>query len=202
MIVASTPSTTRSSSQDRRPVSPSRWTSTSSSVPTVPTPVSPRPWMLDNTTSPSPSKSVSRSLMTRWRSTRRWQRCTSVTMSHLTSTDGSSPSTTTSVSELEQSSTVPPSSSTRRPSVTVPGTRSPEERSSRSKPTLSPNITVPAVSRAVWLLSVMLLDMLPSAPVRVFTSPPSLDVWLPKRLFSSWTVESAFPPKKRWRTHT
>merc|ERR1719183_1807675 len=80
------------------------------------------------------------------------------TTSPPTSTDGCSPSTTTLVSEPEPLSTALPSSSTRRPSATVPVTRLPEERSSRLRPTLSPSTTDPDVFRDAWLLSETPLD--------------------------------------------
>mmetsp|Transcript_4245 Transcript_4245/g.8826 ORF Transcript_4245/g.8826 Transcript_4245/m.8826 type:complete len:232 (-) Transcript_4245:334-1029(-) len=168
----------------------------------VPTLVSPRPWMPVNTTSPLPSKSELRSLTTRWLSTKRWLRCTSVTMSPLISTDGFSPSTTTLVSEPVPLSTVPPSSNTRRPSVTVLETRLLEERSSRSKPTLSLSTTVLVVSKDVWLLSVTPPDTLPSAPEKVSTLPPSLAAWQLKKLSPSWKAERDFLPKKKSRRPT
>merc|ERR1712194_119954 len=162
----------------------------------VPTPVSPRQWMLENITSPLHSKSELRSL------TRRWLRCTLVTMYPLISTDGSSPNTTTSVLEPEPLSTVPPSSNTKRLSASAPETRLQEERSSRSKPTLSPNTTVLVVSKDVWCLSVMPPDTSPSAPEKVSTLPPSLDAWQPKKSSRSWTVEGSCLRKNKSKRPT
>lgn len=102
-----------------------------------------------------------------------------------TSTAGSSPSTTTSVSAPAPSSTVPPSSSTRRPSATVPVRRLPVARSSRSRPTPSPSTTVPAVSRAASPSSATPPVTSPSAPVRASTSPPSPAAWPPSPSSSS-----------------
>mmetsp|Transcript_469 Transcript_469/g.979 ORF Transcript_469/g.979 Transcript_469/m.979 type:complete len:202 (-) Transcript_469:425-1030(-) len=166
------------------------------------TPVLPRPWMLVNTTSRSPSKSESRSPTRRWPFTKKWLRCTSVTMSPLISTDGSSLSTTTSELEPVPLSTVLRSSNTKRPSVTVLETRLPEERSSRSKPTLSPNTTVLVVSKDVWCSSVMPPDTLPSAQEKVSTSPQSPAEWQRKKLSPLWKEERSSPLKKKLKERT
>mmetsp|Transcript_9416 Transcript_9416/g.13383 ORF Transcript_9416/g.13383 Transcript_9416/m.13383 type:complete len:288 (-) Transcript_9416:290-1153(-) len=197
-----TPFTTQSSPRDLMPVLPRPWRSMLLLEETEPTPVLPSPWMPDNTTSLLLSKSVLRSLMKRWSSTKKWLRCTWVMMFLPISTDGSSPSTTTLVLEPELLSTVPLSSNTKRPSVTVPETRLLEERSLRSKPTPSLNTTVPVVSKDVLLLLVMPLVTLPSALEKVSTSLPSLDVWLLKKLSSSWMEESVFLPKLRLKRLT
>merc|ERR1719203_1609304 len=144
--------------------------------------VLPKPWTPDSTTLPLPSKSVLRSLMRRWLSTKRWLRCTSETMCPQISTDGSSPNTPTSESVPELSSTVPPSSNTKRPFATAPERKLPEEKSSRLRLTPSLSTTDPVVSKDVSLLLEMLLDTSPSALERVSTSLQSLDVWPLRKL--------------------
>mmetsp|Transcript_13321 Transcript_13321/g.18573 ORF Transcript_13321/g.18573 Transcript_13321/m.18573 type:complete len:288 (+) Transcript_13321:422-1285(+) len=197
-----TPSNTLSTTRENPPVNPRRWTLTLLLEETEPTPVLPSLWMPDNTTSPLLSKSVLRSLRRRWNSTKRWLRCMLVMMFPPISTDGSSPSTTTLVLEPEPLSTVPPSSNTKRPSVTAPVTRLPEERSLRSRPTPSLNTTVPVVSKDVLFSLVMLLVMLLSALEKVSTLLPSLDAWLLKKLSSLWMEENTFLPKLKLKRLT
>merc|ERR1712127_777886 len=136
---SSTPTTTA-----RRPARQRSSRLTSSSVPTAQTRALPRPWRPANTTTPSPSRSASRSTTRRWPSTRTWPRCMLAMTCLRTSTAGCSPSTTTLASAPAPLSTAPPSRSTRLPSASALARRSRAARSSRSRPTPSLSTTAPS----------------------------------------------------------
>mmetsp|Transcript_39110 Transcript_39110/g.54314 ORF Transcript_39110/g.54314 Transcript_39110/m.54314 type:complete len:201 (+) Transcript_39110:848-1450(+) len=151
----------------------------------VQTPAWPRKSMLVITITLLHSKSACVSLTRRWSITRTWPRCTLVTTSLLTFTDGFSPSMTMLLWELGLSLIRRRLSSIRMLFASAPRTSVVTGRSSEWKPIPSPSTLDLAACKIASPWLVMPLGTLLSAPVREYISPLSLDACVQRRLWSS-----------------
>ncbi|KAK8947986.1 hypothetical protein KSP40_PGU016404 [Platanthera guangdongensis] len=121
------------SSINREPARRKRWRWTQWWAPTEPTPGWRRRSVPAITSTPSPSRSASKSPTPRWSTTRTVPRCTSEMTSPQISTAGSFPNATMSPSAPAPSPTNLTSSASRPPPAFVPAIRSPAARSSASR---------------------------------------------------------------------